>query len=748
MIFSRFWSTVTFALVFIFVSLFLINEETQAADQTLEELARSVTIYRDTFGVPHIYGRTDESVVFGLMYAQAEDNFWQLEEDHINKLGRAAEVYGSSRLTGDLMVRLFETTKRAQTEYARLSPLMRRLCDAYANGINFYLKRHPEVRPRLISRFEPWFVLITGAPSPASLGISLQEVRTLFKDLPAVPPQNPTSAESAEAEGSNMWAVSAKKSLSGNAMLFINPHVGFFGGGQRYEAHLHSRRGLNISGFTMLGSPYIWSGHNTNLGWSHTNTGADSTDVFVETFDNPQNPLAYRYGGNYRNAAQWTDEIRVNNQGVTETKRFTFRKTHHGPIIAIRAGKYLAVSAASIEVSSKLIEQKWAMARSRSLAEFKSAMAQRRLTGSNTMYADRQGNIFYLHGNAMPRRSTKFDWSKPVDGSFPEADWQGLHELSELPQVTNPSSGFIQNCNSTPFLTSSADNPDRSKYPVYMAPDLDTPRAQRSRRILSSKEKFTFEDWARASLDTHVLLAETLVPELVSTWEQLKRTDASKAGKLAEPISVLKSWDYTSRIDSVGTTLFMLYFEQLQRVNRERSARQTENSTPVPTMLGEQLKTIDAAAKVTAFETVINELQKDFGKWQVEWGEINRLQRIHTSGTQVKFEDAKPSVPVAGASGLAGTLFTFNTRRDAGQKRRYGIGGNSYLAVVEFSPRVRARSLLVFGQSADPKSSHFFDQADLYSKQQYKPSWFEQKEIKQNLERSYHPGGESASLKR
>jgi penicillin amidase len=748
MIFLRFRSLIISVLGCLFVSLFLLDVKIQAADQTQENLARSVTIYRDTFGVPHIYGQTDESVVFGLMYAQAEDNFWQLEEDHINKLGRAAEVYGSSRLTGDLMARLFETTKRAKSEYARLSPATRKLCDAYANGINFYLARHPEIRPRLISRFEPWFVLITGAPSPASVGVSPQEVRMFFKDLPAAAPQNPASGESAEAEGSNMWAVSPKKSHSGNALLFINPHVGFFGGGQRYEAHLHSKSGLNISGFTMLGSPYIWSGHNANLGWSHTNTGADSTDVFVETFDNPQNQLAYRYGKDYRSATEWTDEIRVSNQGVLETKLFTFRKTHHGPVIGIRAGKYLAVSAASIEVSSKLIEQKWAMARARSLAEFKSAMAQRRLTGSNTMYADRQGNIFYLHGNAMPRRSTKFDWSKPVDGSLPEADWQGFHELSELPQVTNPSSGFIQNCNSTPFLTSSTDNPDRSKYPVYMAPDLDTPRAQRSRQILSSKDKFTFEDWARASLDTHVLLAETLVPELVSTWEQLKRTNAAKAGKLAEQITVLKTWDYTSRIDSVGATLFMLYFEQLQRLNRERAARQTENSTSVPTMLGQQLKTIDAATKITAFETAINELQKDFGKWQVAWGEINRLQRIHTSGTQEKFDDAKPSVPVPGTSGLAGTLFTFNTRREAGQKRRYGISGNSYLAIVEFSPRIRARSLLVFGQSADPKSSHFFDQADLYSKQQYKPAWFEQKEIRRNLNRSYHPGGETVLLKR
>jgi penicillin amidase len=732
--------------VMVFFCLCLLNSQAFAVQPT-KNLANSVTIYRDSYGVPHVYGRTDEAVVFGLMYAQAEDNFWQLEEDHINKLGRAAEIYGQSRLAGDLMTRLFETSKRAQNEYKSLSPQMRRLCDAYAAGLNYYLERHPEVRPRLINRFEPWFALVTGAPAPASAGITIQEVRALFRELPAQTVNSSPGAMAEGEEGSNMWAVSPLKSASGRALLFINPHVGFFGGGQRYEAHLHSGQGLNISGFTMLGSPYIWTGHNEVLGWSHTNSGADSTDVYVETFDDAQNPHAYRYGKDYRRAVEWTDEIRVSQQGNTETKRFTFRKTHHGPVIALRAGKFLAVRAASVEISGRLFEQKWAMARSRSLNEFKAAMSQRRLTGSNTMYADQKGNIFYLHGNATPRRSTKFDWSKPVDGSDAETDWRGFHELSELPQVLNPSSGWIQNCNSTPFLTSSTDNPDRSKHPVYMAPDPDTPRAQMSRRILSSKDKFTFDEWERASLDTRVILAETMVPELVSIWEKLRQSNQANSDKLAEPVAALKAWDYESRIDSVPTTLFMLYFEQLQRLNREQRTRQSDDDQSVPTTLVEQLNKINAAAKLTAFEKVLNELQNDFGKWQVAWGEINRLQRIHTSGTLEKFDDMKSSVPVPGASGLAGTLFTFNTRRDAGQKRRYGISGNSYLAVVEFAPLVRARSLLVFGQIADPKSPHFFDQAELYSTKQYKPAWFNLTEIKRHLERRYRPGSEVNSRK-
>jgi acyl-homoserine-lactone acylase len=730
------------AFLYLILSLSLLRETALSADQTTENLAKSVTIYRDTYGVPHIYGKTDAGTVFGLMYAQAEDNFWQLEEDHINRLGRASEIYGSSRLVGDMMTRLFESTKRAQHEYSRLNPALRKLCDAYAAGINYYLEKHPEVRPRLITRYEPWFILISGPPALGSLGITQQEIRAFYKELPSSQTPPAPVGESLD-EGSNMWAVSPKKSASGHALLFINPHVGFFGGGQRYEAHLHSDQGLNISGFSMLGSPYIWTGHNDFLGWSHTNTAADSTDVYIENFDDPQNPLSYRVGNNHRNAVEWTDEVLVNNQGSMETKRFVFRKTHHGPIVGLRDGKPLSVRAASVEVGGLLFEQKWAMARSRSLKEFKAALAHRRLTGSNTMYADRRGNIYYLHGNAMPRRNPKFDWLRAVDGSDPETEWQGYHEISELPQITNPSSGFIQNCNSTPFLTSSTDNPDKSKFPVYMAPDQDTPRAQISRHILSSKAKFTFEEWTRASFDTHILLAETLVPELVSAWEQLKQKDKAKAAKFVEPVNALKLWDYKSRIDSVPTTLFMLYFQQLQQANRDRIARQPTSNQTIPRTLDEQLKDLDADSKITAFEKALDELRNDYGKWNVPWGEINRLQRIHTSGTLEKFDDAKRSVPVPGASGVTGVVFTFGTRRETGQKRRYGVSGASYVAVVEFAPRVKAHSLLVFGQSADPKSAHFFDQAELYSKQQYKPAWFDLKEIKRNLEKSYQPGKEA-----
>jgi penicillin amidase len=380
--------------------------------------------------------------------------------------------------------------------------------------LNYFLERNPQVKPRLIARFEPWFILAfnrsgrssaannaglsptetrIGVPEPnntahANQGVTLDGNHTLF-----------AQQESESDEGSNMWAVSAPKSASRHTMLFINPHVGFFGGGQRYEAHMHSDEGLNVSGFAILGTPYIRSGHNDHIGWSHTNNYADTADVYIENFDDPKNALAYRYGDGYRTAIEWTDEVKVKTDKGIETKRYRFRKTHHGLIIGIRDGKLLALRLPKIEEGGEF-EQRFAMNKARSLKEFKTALSRLALVGSNTMYADRAGNIYYVHGNAIPRRSTKFDWSKPVDGSTPETEWQGYYKLDELPQLTNPKSGFVQNCNSTPFLTTSEENPKREDYPQYMATEQDTARARSSRRILTSKEKFTFDEWSRASL--------------------------------------------------------------------------------------------------------------------------------------------------------------------------------------------------------------------------------------------------------
>jgi penicillin amidase len=356
------------------------------------------------------------------------------------------------------------------------------------------------------------------------------------------------------------------------------------------------------------------------------------------------------------------------------------------------------------------------MGRAHSLKEFKAAMSRLAIPMFNTMYADREGKIFYVYNAAVPRRSATVDWTKPLDGSNPESEWQGYHKLEELPQLTNPSTGFLQNCNSTPFLTTTEGNPLSQVYPSYMVRDPDTPRARLSRRILSSKNKFSFDEWARAAFDTTVIEAETFVPALVAEWEKLKQADAARAEKLNAAVAELKSWDRVSTIDSKAMTLFALSYEL---------ASQIQDTAPWP--------------KIRSLETVVSNLERDWGTWQVSWGEINRLQRVHTSGQEL-FSDARPSLPVPGAAGPLGIIFSFYSRPEEGQKRRYGYLGNTYVSVIEFGREPQARSVLVFGESADPASPHYLDQARLYAAGEVKPSWFTLPDIKKHSERSYHPG--------
>ena len=707
------------------------------AEATAEKIARTVTIYRDSYGVPHVYGPTDASCVFGYIYAQAEDNFWQIEDTFIRALGRASEVYGDRTLADDMLNRALEIPRLAKAEYDRISGRERELSHALVDGLNYFLARNPQVKPRLITKFEAWQTFATTRFLVyqqfiyGKSGVKVDEIKTAVQALDSSAPAGTSSVslniplngldepKSEPIVGSNMWAVTPSRSASGHALLFINPHQPFFGPGQWYEGHIHSDEGWNLSGASFFGSPHPTIGHNEYLGWSHTVNDPDIVDVFVEKFDDAKNPLAYRYGDAHRTATEWTDTIGVKTAKGVEPRSFKFRKTHHGPIVAIREGKPLSIKLARLEDGGSGY-QRYMMGKAKSLAEFKKAVSGGAVPMFNVMYADRDGNIFYAYNGAVPRRPTKFDWSKPVDGSNPEAEWQGYHSLDELPQLTNPKTGFMQNCNQTPFTTTTEGNPEKASFPNYMTSESDNARARISRRILSTQQKFTFDEWARAGLDTTVLESETLIPELAAEVEKLKNKDAARAAKLAGAIAELKSWNHVSAIESKPMTLFALWFERLGRLRAGRVE--------------------DEWLRVRALEEVIADLTRDFGTWQVAWGEINRLQRIQSGGELEAFSDEKMSLPIAGAPGPVGIVNNFYTRPIKGLKRRYGVAGTSFVSVVEFGPKVQARSLLVFGQSADPKSPNHLDQAQLYSKKQFKPAWFTLAEIKANSKKAYHPG--------
>lgn len=749
--------------------------QTEARDSSissLEKIANSVTVYRDKWGVPHVYGPTDYSVMFGFMYAQAEDNFWQIEDSYIQSIGRAAELYGENgvltagagrtglALESDLINRQLGINRLAQEDYKKLSKQAQEICDATADGLNYFLAKNPQIKPRLITKFEPWHLLAFNRFAQYQLfifrrlGFRADELRASVQEIGAKTSslnQNEGVVEkqedradkliagsplemffndqtAAEQIGSNTWAITPKKSASGNAMLFINPHQPFFGPGQWIEGHLHSKSGWHLSGASFPGSPFPTVGHNEVLGWSHTVNNPDVIDAWEENFDDPSNPLNYKYGNGYRTATEWTETIKVKTDRGMVERSFKLRATHHGPIMAIRNGKPLSVRMAAFENAGGALEQRYKMGKAKNLKEFQSALSGLKVPMFNTMYADREGNIWYVYYGAVPKRDQKYDWSKFVDGSDPGTEWQGYHPLEELPQTLNPASGWAQNCNATPLLAAGDEmgkdgNPDQAKFPQYMIGENDNPRSRISRRLLSERAKFSFEDWAKAAFDTRVIEAGRLIPPLAAEFEKMKTAEPAKAEKLADVIAELKSWNGVSTVDSTAMTVFTLW----AYTRTQPQARQMTQNLPFP--------------DVAVLEYVVGDLAKKWGTWKVKWGEINRIQRVHTSGTIEAFNDNKPSLPVAGGPGdPIGIVFNFYSPEARGQKRRYGIVGHSFVSVVEFGAKPQARSLLQFGQSHDPESKHYFDQAELYSKMQFKPAWFTLEEVKANAETSYHPG--------
>lgn len=681
-----------------------------------EKLAREVTIYRDVYGVPHVFGRTDAATVFGFAYAQAEDNFLQIEDNYIRSLGRASEINGESSLNSDRLNHALDLPRLAREEYGRLDAHTRSICDAFAAGLNYYLARHPEIKPRLLEKIEPWHPLAF---------IRYNYYRNGFVRDPAISFPNIQTAEidrrMKENQGSNGWVIGPAKSATGHAMLFINPHLPFFGSGQVYEGHVHSDEGWNFTGYTRFGFPFPYVGHNENGGWVSTDNTADHTDVYAETFDDQKRPLAYRYGNGYRMATERTAEIRVKTSGGVETRSFKMRRTHHGLILGAREGKLLAVRMAKFEGDGWLREW-YLMTKAKSLAALKRAMRPLNMLFGNVMYADRQGNTFYIYNGAVPRRDPKFDWTKPVDGSDPATEWQGYHSIDELPQLTNPRAGWMQNCNTTPFLLTSEGNPDPKNFPNYMVRDADNLRGEASRRILAQNKKFTFEEWRAAAFDLNVLGAEKHLPSMLAALKKYLDESGASTDKetqnLRAAFDELSKWNRQSSIDSVAMTLFSLWRERI-----------------------DQNKANDDKARTAALEDVLKKLESDFGTWRVAWGEINRLQRYDESKNET-FQDARPSIAIPGFGGGNGAVFTFQSIPARGQKRRYGAAGATYISVVEFAPKVRAMSVHVFGASGDTKSPHFMDQSPLYARGEFKPAWFTLDEIKANLESSYHPGEE------
>jgi len=692
-------------------------------DRWLDQASR-VTLIRDDFGVPHIYGKTDADAVFGMLYAQCEDDFKRIERNYTWAIGRLAEVEGEAALYSDLRANLFMTKEEALAHYEESPEWLKKLCRAFADGINYYLYSHPEVKPKLLTRFEPWmpFYFSEGSIGGNIESISTSAIKAFYENQPAA--LGPVVETVDEPQGSNGFAIAGKLTESGNAMLLINPHTSFY---FRGEVHVVSEEGLNAYGAVTWGQFFIYQGFNEKNGWMHTSSATDVMDEFAETIVERDGKRFYQYGDELRAVTEKQVSLKYLSGDSLLEKTFTIYRTHHGPITHRVDGKWTAT--AMNWQPAKALEQSFRRTKTTSLEEFKQVMALRTNSSNNTVYADADGNIAFFQGNFIPRRDTAFDYSKPVDGSNPATDWKGLHDVSECIQVINPGNGWIQNCNSTPFTSAGDYSPNKADYPYYMATEPENFRGVHAIKVLTGRSGYTLDKLIETAYDPYLPAFEKLIPGLVEAFDK----SGKKYATLKPAIDVLRSWDKTVSKESVGMTLAHYYLTlYLQKGPRPAGLNPMEriNFFDTGTEHEERLR---------LFAEAVQKLTSDFGTWNMAWGEVNRFQRLSGDIDQ-QFDDARPSIAVGLASGNWGALASYGSRGLTHTKKMYGTYGNSFVAVVEFGDTVRAKSILAGGQSSNPASPHFTDQAQRYANVQFKDVAFYKEDVKQRAVQSYQPG--------
>lgn len=723
--------------------LILLLPVTVAAGQsfTQQEISRwqaqaaGITITRDSWGVPHIQGKTDADAVFGMLYTQCEDDFPRIERNYLIATARLAEAEGEAYLYNDLRQRLFLDTAQAISYFDASPDWMKKLCQAFADGVNYYLYTHPETKPKLLRRFQPWMPLLF---SEGSIGgdiesVSLNELKQFYGKGPANIRQEYNDDgldHEFEPRGSNGIAIAPSRSANGNALFLINPHTSFY---FRSELQVSSEEGLNAYGAVTWGQFFIYQGFNEHCGWMHTSSAADVIDEYVETTSKKGSKYIYTFGKEKRDVISRKISIRYKTDKGTARREFTAYFTHHGPVTAERNGKW--ISTRLMIEPAKALQQSFLRTKAGGFEEFKKVMDLRTNSSNNTVFADDKGNIAYWHGNFMPKRDPNFDYEKPVDGSNPATDWTGLHEVEEIVHVYNPKDGWIQNCNATPFTVSGSSSPDPAKYPTYMAPDPENPRGLHAVKVLKDEYNFTLEKLIGAAYDPYLPGFEILLPPLIKGFDAVAATNDTLRKNYEEPIQLLKKWDLKWAAGSVPTTLAIAWATRLRHTVASR----------VPAAY-DQLGVINYLAKNTtdqekaaALAGACAELKRDFGSWKTAWGAINRFQRLNAN-IEPSFDDASASIPVPFTSAFWGSLASYGARKYPNTKRLYGSSGNSFVAVVEFGRKVRAKSVVTGGSSGNPASKHFNDQSPLYANGQFKDVFFYPEDYRRNAERTYHPG--------
>jgi acyl-homoserine-lactone acylase len=699
-----------------------------------KERAEGITIVRDDWGIAHVHGATDADAVFGMVYAQAEDDFNRIEVNFLNSQGRLAEAEGEEEIWRDLRMKLFIDPDEMKAMYDESPQWLKDLMDAWAEGLNYYLHTHPEVTPRVLDRFEPWMALTF---SEGSIGgdierVSLSQLEAFYGTPDAQIMARGTLDEEvyvlAEPTGSNGFAIAPSNTVDGHALLLINPHTSFY---FRSELQMSSDEGLNAYGAVTWGQFFVYQGFNETAGWMHTSSDADNIDEFLETVVERDGQVFYQYGDEERSIV--TKQITVpyrDGDGMAE-REVTVYETHRGPIVRATDGKW--VSVALMEEPLKALQQSWLRTKAANLEEFLETMRLHTNSSNNTLFADSEGNVAYLHSNFIPIRDTRFDYRRPVDGSDPATDWQGVHTVEEAPNMINPANGWLQNTNNWPYTVAGALSPRQDDYPAYVSTSGENARGRHALMVLEGKTDFTLQGLIDAAYDSYLPAFEDIIPALVRSYDGLPASDPSRAA-LAEQIELLREWDLRFGVESVETALAIFWgTEVLGAVRSDASAAGVSSTEYVARRASPEVR-LAALAAASA------KLTEDFGDWRTPWGEINRFQRL-TGDIVQPFDDDQPSIPVGFTSATWGSLAAYGQRTFNNTKRIYGTRGNSFVAVVEFGDSVRARAVTAGGLSSDPASGHFNDQAERYASGDLREVYFYPHQLDGHTEREYRPGG-------
>lgn len=695
-----------------------------------QQQAQAVTITRDDWGIAHVHGKTDADAVFGMVYAQAEDDFNRVETNYLTALGRNAEAEGTSAIWADLRQKLFIDPVVLKLKYAESPVWLQALMDAWADGLNYYLATHPGVHPKVITHFEPWMAL---SFTEGSIGgdierVSLQKLAQFYEDDQAALALVPEPASWQEPTGSNGIAIAPRLTVDGHALLLINPHTSFF---FRSELQMSSDAGLNAYGAVTWGQFFVYQGFNRHAGWMHTSTGADAVDEFAETIVRQDGKLSYRYGKELRPVTTRPISVPYKaDDGTMATRTFTAYFTHHGPIVRKADGKWISIALMNTPIPALL--QSWLRTKTSDYASYMKVAGLKANSSNNTLFADDKGNIAYLHPQFIPVRDNRFDYTKPVDGSDPATDWHGLTPLEQVPSVVNPSNGWAFNTNNWPYSAAGVNSPKQADFPRYMDTFGENPRGLHATRLLTGVSGFTVPKLITSAFDSYLPEFARALPILVADYDALASEDPLKTS-LAGPIGLLRNWDYRWGIASMPTSLAVFWGDTLwDAAGKADSAKGLSINDYMAGKAG-------APARLQALSAAVDRLQADFGSWGVPWGEINRFQRLNGDIVQ-PFDDAKPSIPVPFVSSRWGSLASFGAHRWPGTKRYYGTSGNSFVAVVEFGPKVRARAITAGGESGNPQSPHFNDQAERYTTGNLRNVYFWPEELEGHIRRVYHPG--------